>query len=267
MGEESASPAAAAAGEPAKFTEADDDRELVDALFDEVDADQDGSISQEELRAALQRRQDQAELAKVLEGLLRAGGGAAAAAGGIDRAAFRKAFDDLPRVRGERVQWARGLGVEGEVARRLRRGDVLDGLRGLKGLSDEEAERHVREVCSGVAEALPGLLRAALKRLRSPAAQTEVQAHMGSNSKFALDGAFVGKFATLDDFHRGPESLIGIPNPKVRQGMEDEHTRRGNCRTRFTTTNYNVTTDPQTEWEFVVSQAASQHCPVHNSAD
>ena len=34
-----------------------------------------------------------------------------------------------------------------------------------------------------------------------------VQEHI--NSKFVLDGAFVGRFATLDDFFAGPEQLIG----------------------------------------------------------
>ena len=72
-------------------------------------------------------------------------------------------------------------------------------------------------------------------------------------SKFSLDGATVGAFATLDDFHRGPEAVIGIPNPRIREGMETEHCRRGNSQTDFTSSNYNVTTRPATEWEFVVA--------------
>jgi hypothetical protein len=68
------------------------------------------------------------------------------------------------------------------------------------------------------------------------------------------------RFATLDDFYKGPEHLIGIPNPKVREGVEKEHCARGNAAKSFTSSNYNVTTCPATEWEFVV-------CPKETGAD
>ena len=58
---------------------------------------------------------------------------------------------------------------------------------------------------------------------------------------------------TLDDFFAGPEQRIGTPNPRIEEGMETEHCRRGNCETRFTTSNYNLTTWPKLEWEFVVA--------------
>jgi hypothetical protein len=58
--------------------------------------------------------------------------------------------------------------------------------------------------------------------------------------------------ATLDDFYKGPEELIGSPNPKILQGMQGEHCLRGNSQKEFTTGNYNVTTTPAMEWEFVV---------------
>jgi hypothetical protein len=58
--------------------------------------------------------------------------------------------------------------------------------------------------------------------------------------------------ATLDDFYKGPEELIGTPNPKILQGMQAEHCLRGNSSMEFTTRNYIVTTTPATEWEIVV---------------
>ena len=45
----------------------------------------------------------------------------------VTREAFGAAFENLPRVRGERVKWARGLGLEGTVARLLPPGDAFDG--------------------------------------------------------------------------------------------------------------------------------------------
>ena len=60
-----------------------------------------------------------------------------------------------------------------------------------------------------------------LRKLRSTGggAGSEVQEHI--NSKFVLDGAFVGRFATLDVFFAGPEQLIGTPNPKIEEGSGD----------------------------------------------
>jgi hypothetical protein len=60
------------------------------------------------------------------------------------------------------------------------------------------------------------------------------------------------RFATLDEFYKGPEALIGIPNPLIREGMYREHCLRDNATTRFITNNYNITTTSSTEWEFVV---------------
>jgi hypothetical protein len=168
----------------------------------------------------------------------------------ISREQFFKAINELPRVRGERVQWARGLGLDGELARLLPKGDIFDGLKGLKHLVDVESM--VDKVCWEFITVLASLLRMELVKLCAGIGRTrsEVEEHM--NTKFVLDGAFVGRFATLDDFYRGPEGLIGMPNPRISDGMYVEHNKRGNCDREFTTRNYNVTTTPKTEWKFVV---------------
>ena len=245
-----------------KFSEYDDDIEVIDALFREIDTNRDGSISPKELQAALDRYQGHAKMAGLLRSIaslspVREG---PAQPGVIGKEQFRRAFEMLPRVRGERVLWARGLGLEGELARLLRPGEVFDGLKGLKDMDEAEREAHIREVCRRFGEALPALLRRGLEKLQPAEAGEEagqgragdaVQEHI--NSKFVLDGAFVGRFATLDDFFAGPEQLIGTPNPKIEEGMETEHCRRGNCEKIFTTSNYNLTTWPKLEWEFVVA--------------
>jgi hypothetical protein len=159
------------------------------------------------------------------------------------------AVSQVPRVKGERVQWVRTLGLEGLLARHLPLGNFADQLSGIKNMADEELSVAVQRFIAQV----PAVVSAGLKKLKGRAASqfgSEVQEHI--NSKFTLDGAFVGKFATLDDFYKGPEELIGTPNPKILQGMQAEHCLRGNSRTEFTTSNYNVTTTPATEWEFVV---------------
>ena len=230
------------------FTEIDDDAEVIAAFFREIGLDESGSISTGELQAVLSKYGEHAEITEVLKVLL---GEDEDPNKQINQAQFRKAFETLPRARGERLQWARSLGVEGELARLLRLGDVFDGLKGLKGMSEDERERHIRDVCSKFGQVLPLLLRRGLEKLQSgQAAASHVQQHI--NTKFCLDGAFVGKFATLDDFFKGPEKLIGTPNPKIMEGMKAEHCFRGNSNTLFTTSNYNVTTWAKQEWEFVV---------------
>jgi hypothetical protein len=159
------------------------------------------------------------------------------------------AVSQVPRVKGERVQWVRTLGLEGLLARHLPLGNFADQLSGIKNMVEEELSVAVQRFIAQV----PAVVSAGLTKLKVRAASqcgSEVQEHI--NSKFTLDGAFVGKFATLDDFYKGPEELIGTPNPKIMQGMQAEHCLRGNSQREFTTGNYNVTTTPAMEWEFVV---------------
>jgi hypothetical protein len=160
------------------------------------------------------------------------------------------AVSQVPRVKGERVQWVRTLGLEGLLARHLPLGNFADQLGGIKNMAEDELSVAVHRFIAEV----PALVSAGLKKLKGQAASqfgSEVQEHINS-SKFALDGAFVGQFATLDDFYKGPEELIGTPNPKIMQGMQAEHCLRGNSQREFTTGNYNVTTTPAIEWEFVM---------------
>jgi hypothetical protein len=142
------------------------------------------------------------------------------------------------------VQWVRSLELEGLLARHLPLGTFTDPLRGIKGMKKEELGVIVQRFMADV----PVAVMAGLEKLRS-AEGSGLAGHI--NTKFALDGAPVGRFATLDDFYKGPEGLIGTPNPKILPGMEAEHCRRGNYATQFTSVNYNVTTTPATEWEFV----------------
>lgn len=119
----------------------------------------------------------------------------------------------MPRVKGERVQWVRSLGLEGLLARHLPLGSFIDQLSGIKAIAEEQ----LRAVLDCFIADVPAAVFSGLKELRSAGqrsmcAGSAVQEHI--NSKFALEGAFVGKFATLDDFYKGTEKLIGTPNLK-----------------------------------------------------
>ena len=93
---------------PGKFSEQDDDAEVIDAFFLEIDTNRDGSISPKELQAALDMYQGNAKMADLLGSIASPSPGAEEAAqlGTIGKEQFRRAFERLPRVRGERVLWA-----------------------------------------------------------------------------------------------------------------------------------------------------------------
>ena len=103
------------------------------------------------------------------------------------------AMEGLPRVRGERVRWASGLGLDAELARLLAVGSVFDGLSGLKSLQGLALEQHILDVCRAFSLVLPRLLRGGLERLAAAGGgSSAVQRHI--NSKFVMDAAFVGRW-------------------------------------------------------------------------
>ncbi len=248
-----------------KFSEEQDDNEVTDALFNSLDADKSSSISVEELYASLKGvDKNDEDKEKVLKCLME--GCSSISAKSITREEFRKALCALPRVCGERVHWAKTLNLDVELARFLKLGSVMDGLKGLKKMADHELEQHISEVCSKFGAILPSILRYNLRKLRSTNAKVVTNARDYINSKFSLDGAYVGRYATLEDFYNGPEALIGTPNPNIEKGMETEHCFRENAKVEFRTTNYNIVTYPQLEWEFVVDPKEGTEYP-HTPSD
>ena len=243
------------------FTFEHDDKEVVEDLFNAIDTNHNKTISRTELQDALSKYQDHEELVVVLKKLIED----QPYGDEINFDRFFETFQNLPRVRGERVRWSQTLGLEGLLARFLKKGSVFDGLSGLKHLQGDELNRHIDEVCRHFSERLPQMLRAGITRLQADANGAS-EAEQMMNSKFSMDGAYLGRFASLDEFYEGPESLIGVPNPKIWEGAEKEHKFRRNSGRKFTTTNYALETWPALEWEFVVEPGDSSKYP-HTPAD
>jgi hypothetical protein len=253
---------------PCQFTECDDDEDLASNVFDRLVAcsheracpDGSGespSLSLSALRDALQRcKTSEGERAVLDDVMFALEDGEANAAGqhlseSVDFKTFFSAFRTVPRVRGERVRWAASLGLEGVLSRLLPRGDAADGLRGLRELNPEGEAALAQRAAVEMALATPRLIKEGLTRLRATAKALEELVGF-DNGKFLADGAALGRYATLGDFYRGPEAILGAPNPRIRQGIEDEHCGRPNADSEFTST-YNVVTTPKLEWEFVVN--------------
>ena len=73
----------------------------------------------------------------------RAGGGKGLGLGGFVGAVRGR----VARVRGLRVGWAAGLGLDAALARRLAGGGVGDGLEGLREMGEAELAGHVSRAC------------------------------------------------------------------------------------------------------------------------
>jgi hypothetical protein len=242
------------------FSEDDDELEVVTKFFREMDSNDDKKISRSELDAAMKKYEsiDQKELLEALKTMMEKNK--------IEEVSLEDFFavvKDLPRVKGQRVHWARSLGLDGMLAKLLALGDIFDGLSALKTMSDTDLSRHVDDVCSKFSKELPGLLKLKLKELK---ANDELSALEFKNTKFSMEGSFEGSFASLQDFYDGPEKKIGTPNPKVDEGMRREHCTRDNAREKYTTPNYNFEFTPFDEYHFVVEPEKVESYP-HTPSD
>jgi len=115
-------------------------------------------------------------------------------------------------------------------------------------MSDGEMERWCRDEVASA-------LLAQLKRQREQLAAQEERKKKGEdgmqgNGKYGVEsgGGRVATFGELRDFHEGIAGKIGLPAPRLWEGMEAEHCRRKGCDTSFSPGNYDTTTTPEAEW-------------------
>jgi hypothetical protein len=239
------------------YSEEEDDEETLRALFDQVDFDKNGCISQDELSHALDqyRTAQKKELVEAFETLMKKHFGTQnekdqSFPAEISFEEYKSIFNDLPRVHGQRAHWASSLRLDLELARYLKVGDPFDGLQGLRDIGTEMVDDYVRDLCDKFSKALPRIIKKGISQLSHTGAVVEKY----HNSKYSMDSsAYIGDFASLEHFYDGPDNLIGYPNPEVEKGCHLEHCNRKNAYVTFTSSNYGITTYPALEWEFVAS--------------
>ena len=153
-------------GKSSVFNEDKDDEELIRDLFKRIDANSNGTISAEEMHKMLATLtgDHQKELAAALESVVHKHfkADATQTAAEISFETFLEAVREVPRVRGERVHWASALHLDAEFARFLPKGDLFDGLFGIKSMTDQEAD----EVCVRFGKRVRAVLQTALEQLR-----------------------------------------------------------------------------------------------------
>jgi hypothetical protein len=168
----------------------------------------------------------------------------------LDFLALKRGAQRVPRVRGPRLEWARGLGLDGALARQLPPGILEDGLAGVRGMPWEEAKRAVEAFLEDA-------------RVRIYTALMEVKTAKGSrsaaeaNAKF--DG-FQGTFATLPEFHAGAEASLnlGYPNPDTMRGILNEHTKHPSVTRLFVTPNYQIASSLLLEFAWAVQDESPE---------
>jgi hypothetical protein len=128
-----------------------------------------------------------------------------------------------------------------------------DKLAHVRGLELADVEQIVAAASRALVEKLMGGIQK-LKDVHKERMQASKEMLQG-NSKFSGDGSggqITMVYGNLDEFVEGLETKIGLPNPRVFEGMEQEHMERADSRDEFTAWNYGLTTTPHVEWEYVV---------------
>ena len=161
---------------------------------------------------------------------------------------------EIPKMPG-RVHWACSLRLGNVLAKHLKPGTVFDGQQGIK----EMTEADINAACAAFLRQAPAVILDAWRSLRggkNPSAED-------ANSKFAMtEGAYTGRFATLDDFYRGVEYRLGQPNPKLFEGMRNEHCARPNAATWFLAPNYGLCSKARWEWQWTVGAEEVAHADL-----
>ena len=198
------------------FSEYDDDLEVINDFFYELDQDKNGTISSKELLEAKNKYpKANQQLAEALSTLMKQ---VEATDREININEFVLVIEKLQRVRGHRFQWSRTLKLESVLASLLKKGTFFDGLACLRQMTHAD----VAEVSAEFFKVFPDLLASKLAELRKYEAH---RSKVSKNSKFSLDVEenLKGKFATLEDYYAGPEQIVGTPSTNVSEGIYREH--------------------------------------------
>jgi hypothetical protein len=233
---------AAALKKPESFIQADNST-VHDSTRGNVEAGRSVCVrvSKQDLTLLAEKEKDNEKLASALTDLARP---LLASDVGLNFLAVKRAARRVPRVTGQRVDWARGIGLDAALARQLPPGTLEDGLAGVREMPFREAMLAVNSFLDDAKIKIYSALVAA-KTAKGSRSAAE------ANSKFA---GFQGSFASLEDFHAGAEKSLnlGYPNPDTMKGILNEHTQHPSVERLFKTPNYSIITSLTIEYAFAM---------------
>jgi ankyrin repeat protein len=262
------------AGFEGEYEEYQEDEEILQNSFQEIDCDNSNLISKIELLDFLDKVPLGSEFSCLLDSLkpnfetmdgseLDSGlnsTGSSANSEGIDFRAFKKATDKIPYVKNPKLQFVRGLKLDISLARRLKSGTLWDGLEGFKQMTLQDIEH----VCALHARDVLDCLQAQWRRLKSEDQRLSTQIDTlskedplddfaGTMNKFmGEDGAILGSFGTQDFFHEGLEVKLGMADPQIFRAIIYENVVSKDSCKPFVTKNYGIFTTPMIEFARVL---------------
>jgi hypothetical protein len=238
-----------------KFDEFADDDEVIQKFFKRIDVNNDEKVSADDIRSALEGLKDNTTVVQGLEVLLEELKGHVENDQFFDMVSFRAMARKLPRIHGQRVQWAKSLGLERALARHLKVGDLFDELSGIKSMTDEEIEIALGSFLKDAAT----ILRSALSTLRNAGSMSEQAKSL--MSKFS--GGFTGRFGDTSMFEKGLESEIGQPDPMILKGIFRDNVSKK----KFKTPNYGVVTSDFFEYGRLFGNPGEYQRDKHTKLD
>jgi hypothetical protein len=143
---------------------------------------------------------------------------------------------------GKRTQWARALGLEGLLVKFIPAGSILDQFSGFRSMSTQQ----IADACFDFFLEVVALLHNEQSKMSKPGGGVDGGGNDMEDLKFQSVPNAV--YAKLDEFYRGPESRIGIPNPNLLPAMKAEHCFRSTANKPFVAPNYGLCTTSEIEW-------------------
>ena len=104
-----------------------------------------------------------------------------------------------------------------------------------------------------------------LPRLQELTKAALLKADCSLEAKFAEGARFQLQYSGLSNFFGGLEKRIGAPDPNVAEAVEKEHVHEADSQDYFTTSNYQITTTPETEYYFVVAPERLREWPCEKA--
>ena len=130
------------------FDEELDDHDVISKFFHRLDTSCDGLVSTDEILAALAKFEDCSPislgLTTLLENVSRSGRDS------FDLQAFTQLVHQIPRLHGQRVQWARALRLECILARHLATGPLFNELAGVRAMTASSGAPASMAICSSM---------------------------------------------------------------------------------------------------------------------
>jgi hypothetical protein len=222
-------------GNPA-FCVVDDDDEVLQTLFNSIDSNQDGILSCDEIVSKfsdlkpssmsknlnlLEKFEDE------LQKFCRDKG-----SGSVDLKQFKEIAMKVPRIHGQRTQWALSLNLHSLLASKLLVGEFLDELSGIRSMTEMQLDTAITSFVNEAADIIKREWRLLKEHKVCPAGAAE-----SALSKFAGP---IGKFGDNGMFQEGLENQIGTPDPFILKGIIRDNVLADGSRNRSVTSNYRI---------------------------